>query len=120
MSNRLTLRHALGAIALSACGSTAVVGPSATVDFVAVAPLCSSVLPVEFTIDGRVAGTDTFRIALPNPHTRSRDFAVSPGSHVLGARVVDGGFGSGYVWPDTTVTAMAAAAFADSLPFYCS
>ena|SRR5579862_1059978 len=124
MSNRLTLWPIVAAIALSACGSSAVVSPSATVDFVVVALLCSSILPVEFTIDGLVAGTDTFRIALPNPHTRSRDFAVSPGSHTLGARVVGGTLGTRvigtYVWPDTTVTTIAAAAVADSLPFYCS
>ena len=99
--------------AIAACGT----GPrdSATVRFVLNAPLCSSLLGMRFSIDGAVVGSDTFRVNLPNPHTTSRAFATAPGEHVLGARV-DGGF----VWPDTTVTLAAGAAFDDSLPLYCS
>lgn len=46
---------------------------------------------------------------------------VTPGQHALGAHVVNGAnFASGYVWPDQTMTFVAGATVADSLPFYCS
>ena len=121
MARRFHILHALGVIGLCACENPAASPASATVYFVAVAPLCSSVIPVAFSLDGQPLGTDTFRIALPNPHTISRSFAVTPGQHTLGAHVPTGAnFAGGYVWPDQTVTSVAGAAVADSLPFYCS
>lgn len=88
---------------------------TSTIYFELDAPLCSSLLPMEFKIDDALVGVDTFRVNYGPNHTKSRAFSVSPGSHKLGARVADG-----YVWPDTIVQLNAGAAFTDSLPFYCS
>jgi hypothetical protein len=109
----------LGMIALGSCTSASAVAPLATVRFVIVAPLCSSIIPVQLSIDHQPVATDTFRVAINPVHTTSRDFSVSAGPHTLGARVISA-LGSGYVWPDTTVTLAAGAVAADSLPFYCS
>jgi len=105
----------IAAVVLAACATIEPAPPQATVYFVLDAPLCSSQLPVEFTIDGALVGTDTFRVNLAPNHTTSRAFATSAGQHTLGARVV-----GGYVWTDTTVTLAAGQIFNDSLPFYCS
>ena len=113
----MTQRIALGicAAGLVACASTTPVGPSATVAFVIDAPLCSSVIPVQFSIDGHLVGVDTFRVAVLSPHTSSRTFAVPPGEHTLNAQTM-----AGYLWPGKTVTLSAGQALVDSLPFYCS
>lgn len=105
----------VGLGALAACSSTEAPQPTGAVNFVLVAPLCSSVLPVSLSIDGQAVATDTFRVAVSNPHTVSRDFPVTPGRHVLGAHVI-----GGYVWADLTATVTAVATTSDSLPFYCS
>jgi hypothetical protein len=118
----------LGVLALGACKSEAVAGvvvPSASVNFVLDAPLCSSTFIVQFSIDSLVVGTDTFRVNLPNPHTTSRVFGTSAGTHTLGAEVtggaiIGGSIGPLHPWPDRGVTIVAGQAFPDSLPFYCS
>lgn len=102
-------------LALAACGEDAV-APPATVYFVIDAPLCSSVIPVEFFIDDALVGTDTFRVNLFPEHLMSAGFEISGGSHTLGARVT----ANGYLWPDTTVNVPAGEVFENSLPFYCS
>jgi hypothetical protein len=106
---------ALAAAVCVACDVADSVHPSAAVNFVLVAPLCSSILPVEFSVDNRLVGTDTFRVGLAAPRTRSSHFAVVPGQHVLSARVVNG-----YVWAPHTVSVAAGTVVTDSLPFYCS
>ena len=118
---RFHVLPALGLLGLCACQPASSTGASTTVYFVAVAPTCSSVVQVAFTLDDQPLGTDTFRIALPNPHTTSRSFMVTPGQHALGAHVPTGAtFAGGYVWPDQTLTLVAGATVADSLPFSCS
>jgi hypothetical protein len=89
--------------------------PGGTVVFVLEAPLCSSTLPVEFLIDSVVAGRDTFRVNLSPEDTISPTFRVQGGTHLLGARVVNG-----YIWPDTTVTIAGGESITRILPFYCS
>ena len=89
--------------------------PDAVVYFVLDAPLCSSVIPVQFFIDSVQVGTDTFRVNLAPNHTVSSGFATNGGPHILGARGVNGD-----IWPDTAVTIRAGKVFHDSLPFYCS
>ena len=119
-SRQRWLAVCLGAISLSAglslaaCSDDAV-APPATVYFVLDAPLCSSRLPVQFSIDNTPVGTDTFVVNLLPEHTTSAGFEISGGSHTLGARVVNG-----YIWPDRTVAIAAGEVFLDSLPFYCS
>ena len=82
------------------------------------APLCSSVIPVEFFIDRAPAGSDTFRVGVAGEHTMSRGFATGAGTHTLGAQA---SIGTGYyLWPDTTVSLPAGARYTRSLPFYCS
>jgi hypothetical protein len=121
MARRSHVLYALGLIGLCACENPAASPASATVNFVAVSQTCSSVIPVAFSLDGQPLGTDTFRIALPNPHTTSRSFMVTPGQHALGAHIpISANFGGGYVWPDQTVNLVAGATVTDSLPFYCS
>jgi hypothetical protein len=105
----------VAAAGVVACASATDVATPATVTFVIDAPLCSSVIPVQFSIDGHVVGIDTFRVALANPHTSSREFTTPAGSHTLSAQTV-----AGYVWPAKDVTLGAGQAVTDSLPFYCS
>lgn len=100
---------------LLACSCREPVAPDATVYFELDAPLCSSVIPVEFSIDGVRAGADTFVTVSAIEHTKSRAFPLPAGSHTLGART-----DFGYVWPDTTVNLAAGEVFTASLPFYCS
>jgi hypothetical protein len=103
------------AAAVLACQGLDPVAQAATIYFALDAPLCSSVLPVQLSIDGVVVRADTFRVHVSNPHTTSVGFTTSPGSHTLGARVV-----AGYVWADTVVTVNAGSALTKALPFYCS
>ena len=98
-----------------ACTGEDAAGPRTGVRFVLDAPLCSSVFPVDFYLDGAMLGSDTFRVHLPPDHLESRRFGVSPGTHTIGAQVP-----GGYVWPDTQVTLPAGTVFEDTLPFYCS
>ena len=107
------------AFAIAACSRAGVTAPHGTVQFVLVAPLCSSVIPVQFSIDGVRVGADTFRVNVSGPHTTSRGFSAPVGAHTLGAQVT-GSFAGGYVWPAATVTVSAGQTAADSLSFYCS
>ena len=103
--------------AVGACMTTEPATHTAQVHFVLDAPLCSSTIPVSFSIDGAVVGVDTFRVHYPPNHTESRTFSVTLGAHVLGART----FGAfSYAWRDTVVIASSRAITTDSLPFYCS
>jgi hypothetical protein len=105
----------VGAIGAVACQSGAVAAPSPVVTFAFAPRACSSVVPVQFLIDGLQVGTDTFRVAVAGgDHLTSRGFATSPGQHVLSARTAT------YAWAETTVTLFAGQAYTDSLPFYCS
>lgn len=97
------------------CEGGEAAAPQAGVRFVIDAPLCSSVIPVDFFLDGAALGRDTFRVQLLPEHLVSRRFDVPPGSHTVGAQVP-----GGFVWPDTLVTLPAGAVFEDTLPFYCS
>lgn len=98
-----------------ACQGMGPVAPSATIYFALDAPLCSSVLPVQLSIDGTVVRTDTFRVDVASPHTTSVGLRTTPGNHVLGARAV-----AGYLWPDTVVHVQAGGVLTKTLPFYCS
>ena len=113
----MTKQHLLTAAVITAfasgCASTTVTD-GATVRFYLDAPLCSSVIPVELSIDRSVVAVDTFRVNLASPHGTSKPFTVSAGAHVLGAR-----FGS-YVFPEKSVLFTPGVAVIDSLPFYCS
>jgi hypothetical protein len=102
-------------VTLGACRDSVPTAPQSTVYFALDAPLCSSVLPVQFSIDSALVGTDTFRVNLAPNHTTSAAFTTSAGIHVLGARVV-----GGYVWADTVVSLGAGAVLTKTLPFYCS
>jgi hypothetical protein len=105
----------IAATGVAACRSAAIVTPSPTVSFVFAPQACSSIVPVQFFIDGLQVATDTFRVGVTGgDHLASRGIATSPGRHVLGART------DRFTWPDMTVTLAAGQAFTDSLPFYCS
>ena len=99
---------------LSCSQSTAPVVPP-TVDFLLNLHLCSSIIPVQFTIDGNVVGTDTFRIGLLNPHVRSPLYATTRGVHVLDVQATN--FGS---WGSKTVYLTAGTAYTDTLGGSCS
>jgi hypothetical protein len=105
----------IGSATLVACSGVGSVEPQPTVRFVLDGPLCSSVVPVQFSIDALRVGTDTFFVHLAPEHTTSRSYVTSAGQHVIGARTL-----WGYVWPDKQVTLSPGEVFADSLPFYCS
>jgi hypothetical protein len=99
-----------------ACGRTPTEPPVGAVNFMIVAPLCSSVVPMFFRIDGGTTSVDTFRVNIGGgTHTVTRDYVLTPGPHVLSART-----SWGYVWADTTVTVVANKTTTDSLPLYCS
>ena len=89
---------------------------SATVYFLLDAPLCSSIIPVRFAIDGYAVGADTFRVNLPNAHVKSAAFTTPAGAHALSA--------SSSTFPGlfkaTTVTLEAGTVYTDTLPLYCS
>ena len=104
----------IGLVALLSCIAEPV-AREATVYYAIDAPLCSSRIPVQFSIDSVQVGTDTFVVNLAPEHTRSRGFMTTVGPHTLSARVV-----GGYIWPDQPVTLSAGEVFTDSLPFYCS
>ena len=100
----------------AACKSSTSATPKQPVVFFAIdAPLCSSTIPVRFSIDSAEVGADTFVVNYGPPHTTSRGFTVSVGEHTLSARTE-----WNYVWPDKRVTLAAGETFTDSLPFYCS
>jgi hypothetical protein len=105
----------IGILLALAGGCVHATQPTAAVHFALDAPLCSSVIPVQLSIDGALVATDTFRVHLDAPHTISRAFAMPAGVHMLGARAV-----VGHVWPDTSVTLAPGESFTWSLPFYCS
>jgi hypothetical protein len=88
--------------------------PGGTVDFLIDAPLCSSRIPVQFSIDSTIVGTDTFFVHLAPEHIRSRLFGAAPGRHTLHAAT------NLYAWPDKTVTIADGQSVTDTLPFYCS
>jgi hypothetical protein len=114
----LTVAGAVGSAALVACGPfiDETPPPSAAVFFAIDAPLCSSIIPVQLSIDHAVVAIDTFIVNVASPaHTQSRAFSVTPGTHLLSARTV-----AGYVWRDMQVTLSPGSAMTDSLPFYCS
>jgi hypothetical protein len=109
------MRIALAALCCGACHNPVDSDRPAAIRFVLVAPLCSSVMPVEFFVDAQSVGVDTFRVNVSEPHIASRDFAVLPGTRTLEAQVV-----GGYVWPADTVSILPGSVYADSLAFYCS
>ena len=74
---------------------------------------------VELSIDRSVVAVDTFRVNFATPHGTSKAFTVSPGTHVLGARVLGSSFGS-IVFPEKSVSLTPGQALIDSLPIYCS
>ena|SRR5262245_17693929 len=114
----LTIAGSVAFAAVVACGPFIMEErtPNASVFFQLDAPLCSSIIPVQFSIDHTVVATDTFMVNVaPREHTRSRPFIISAGTHLLSARTV-----AGYVWRDLQVTLSPGSAVTDSLPFYCS
>ena len=115
MKHRLALPVTLALGITVACHNAPTVPSLAAVNYVLVAPLCSSIIPVEFTIDRERVGVDTFRVGLANAHTVSRAFILTEGQHTVEAKTT-----SGYVWPVMTVTLARGATVSDSLPFYCS
>jgi hypothetical protein len=113
----LTIAGSVASAVLVACMNTTE-NPvlNASVFFELDAPLCSSIIPVQLSIDHTVVATDTFMVNVaPREHIRSRAFITTAGAHILSARTV-----AGYVWPDLHVTLAAGSAVTDSLPFYCS
>lgn len=108
------LARAAVALLAPGCGS-ATADDQAKVYFELDAPLCSSILPVEFRIDGQVVGLDTFRVHLPPDHIRSRGYPVTAGEHDLGASVI-----GGFVWADSQVTVGPGQSATRILAFYCS
>ncbi len=112
---------ALAIFSIAAC-EKAPTAPNATVYFSFNAPLCSSVVPLEFLIDGAGVGMDTLAVnyAASGHPSISRGFVVAPGEHTLGA-LFEGPASAGHpTFADVTVTLGQGQAFTDSLPMYCS
>jgi hypothetical protein len=101
----------MGVGLLGVCSTPKSVAPQAAVCFLIDAPLCSSIMPVQFSIDNVQVATDTFVVGIAG----SRAFVTSLGTHTLSARTV-----SGYVWPEKQVTVVSGDVVTDSLPFHCS
>ena len=93
----------MGFAALLACRENPT-GPQPTVSFMIDAPLCSSTIPVQFSIDSVLVGTDTFVVHYGPEHLMSRAFSTSAGQHTLSARVA---LFNGYTWPEKKVTLVA-------------
>ena len=113
MSQHVVL-FVLGVVAIFGCRSSTDVLSNPTVDYLIDAPLCSSVIPVEFLIDGTQVGADTFLVNLGTSHTRSRTFPTAAGEHTISART------GSYSWPAKTLMMRSRQAYTDTLPFYCS
>ena len=112
-------RHLTLAVSLAVAEFVSCANPSApepTVSFMIDAPLCSSKIPVELSVDNVLVATDTFIVNLGTDHLVSRAFTTSVGQHTLGARVTF----NGYTWPEKRVTLMQGQSVTDTLPFYCS
>ena len=105
-----------GIAAAIACGGNGTSTPQAAVYFVLDAPLCSSVVPMRFSIDNTVVGLDTFRVNLAPNHTTSHAFFTTPGMHVVSGVGVNGGF----VFPARSVSLTDGASFMDTLSTSCS
>jgi hypothetical protein len=102
--------------AIAACGAQRLTVPGPSVSFTLNAPLCSSIVPIQLSIDSTLVATDTFVVHIAGrEHTTSRAFPTTVGRHTLSARIV-----GGFVWPDTIVTLAPGGSFTDSLPMYCS
>ena len=106
-------------ISFAACRANSTAPATATVYFVLDAPLCSSIIPVQFTVDNIAVGTDTFRVRVARERPTSAAFTANAGTHMLGATVTGGPI-TGYTWPNVLVTLAAGAVKLDSLSFYCS
>lgn len=107
----------LAGIACASSGTTST-PDAATVRFQLVAPLCSSVFPATFSIDGRVVATDTFFIHTSHADHTTRDVTTTAGHHLIAA-----GFATATgsnAWPDRTVTLAPGDVFVDTLATYCS
>jgi hypothetical protein len=115
MTFRKRLQIGFGLAAFVACRVNPI-GPDPTVSFMIDAPLCSSTIPVQFSIDSVLVGTDTFIVHYGPEHLMSHAFSTSAGQHTLSAR----GTFNGYTWPEKKVTLVQGQAFTDTLPFYCS
>src|SRR4051812_1195768 len=76
----------VGAVALTVCGGANPAGPAPTVQFLIDAPLCSSRIPVELSIDSKLVAIDTFVVHLNPEHTTSASSRHRPGNTRL-ARV---------------------------------
>ena len=108
----------VAAVSALSCGLFDPVNKPATVRFVLEAPLCSSILPVELSIDKVIVARDTF-YSFGIPQAESEAFPVEAGPHSLSARVI-ASIGTGFTWPETLVTVHAGEAYRHPLPFYCS
>lgn len=94
-----------------ACACSQPTAPAPEVRFFLDAPFCvGSRIPLQFSIDAAVVGTET----LMDGDTSSV-YATTPGSHLLGARLVGAAFDQ-----DTTVALRNGDRFTMRLDFYCS
>ena len=114
MRRRIAVPLILAAVSALAACTIVDPAPGGTVDFLIDAPLCSSRIPVQFSIDGTIVGTDTFIVHLANEHLRSHAFTALAGSHTLRAAT------NLYAWPEKSVTIADGQSATDTLPFYCS
>jgi hypothetical protein len=116
LASRLRVRRwACAAAVLAASCVSPTSATSASVEFLIDAPLCSSLIPASFYVDGALVASDTMIVGLGARNHASRQFQVAPGTHTLHATSpwsVD--------WPDKTVTLIAGQTAVDSLPVYCS
>src|SRR6185503_11869174 len=102
MSFMRRLIRALVIVTAFACGTRATelhppIQPT-TIAFALDAPLCSSMLQVQLSIDKALVATDTFT-TYGVKDTISRKFNVVAGQHIVSANVI-----GGYVWPEKLVT----------------
>src|SRR5471032_34233 len=82
----------VAAVACSDYGTTLPALAPPAVYFVLNAPLCSSRIPMQFSIDGTVVGIDTFVVNLTPSHTTSHAYVTTAGTHVLSGVGVNGGW----------------------------
>ena len=113
----LSVASAVGFVVIACNNST---DPEPTADFLLDAPLCSSVLAIQMSIDNSVAGTDTFRVNLAPNHLRSRAFPLKAGAHTFDAHVVNNNGTTGFDFPTKTASLSAGGQYTDTLSFYCS
>ena len=90
------------------------IAAQASVSFFLHAPLCSAMVPLQYSIDNAIVGVDTLVVGIAGvDHATSRAFVTTPGIRALGAGGISGS--PPFAFASKSVTLAAGAAYTDTL-----